>query len=293
MGIIQLNKMNNELKWTGERMVTTFVNEIGTIEHLNRYAFALNLTKNKIVLDIACGEGYGTNLLSTTAYFVYGVDISKEAVDHAKKKYLKSNIEFKFGSADKIPLENNSIDIVISYETLEHHDKHDEMMIEIKRVLKSDGLLILSTPEKLFYHEREQKNEFHVKELTKDELTNLAEKYFKHTFILEQQNIFGNLIYSKVSHKNLDFFNGDFYNINNGLILNQQYNKPYFNLILCSNINIPIITSTFFDGANLLFIENMTVNKELERTKNSTSYKIGNFIVNTFHFLSFNLLKKK
>ena len=73
-------------------MIPTVMN--GTyFEHIHRYAFAQEFTDNKIVLDIASGEGYGSFVLAKNADFVYGVDISEEAITYAKKNYRKDNLE--------------------------------------------------------------------------------------------------------------------------------------------------------------------------------------------------------
>ena len=87
--------MNSSLDWTGERLVTDVEGVFGVAEHLHRYAMAQQLAKDKIVLDLASGEGYGTNLLSDVAKYVTGVDISDEAVQHANKKYAapKTNLQ--------------------------------------------------------------------------------------------------------------------------------------------------------------------------------------------------------
>src|SRR5687768_490230 len=137
--------MEKELPPTGERMVTSIFNYVA-IDHLHRYAVAAQLAKDKDVLDIASGEGYGSNLLSKLSKSVIGVDISSEAVLHAKEKYTNINLEFKEGAADKIPLQDCSVDMVVSFETIEHHDLHDKMLQEIKRVLRPEGMVIISSP---------------------------------------------------------------------------------------------------------------------------------------------------
>ncbi len=134
-------------KWTGERLETFVLNET-TVEHLHRYGIVMPFIEDKTVLDIACGEGYGSKLLSSKALKVIGVDIDLETIEKASKKYGSSNLTFIQGSADKIPVKDGSIDTVVSFETIEHHDKHNEMMNEIKRVLKPGGILIISSPEK-------------------------------------------------------------------------------------------------------------------------------------------------
>src|ERR1035438_3461036 len=109
--------------WTGERLETHIYN-YNTIEHLHRYAMATQLVTDKIVLDIASGEGYGSNLLSKFSKKVYGVDISAETIELASKKYLKNNLQFKVGSTSNIPIPDNTIDVVVSFETIEHHNQH-------------------------------------------------------------------------------------------------------------------------------------------------------------------------
>src|SRR5689334_5420887 len=94
--------------------------------HLHRYAVAAELCKGKCVVDLASGEGYGSNLISQWAKNVIGVDISEQAVQHASRTYKRPNLEFRLGSATKIPLPDKSVDIVVSFETIEHHDRHQE-----------------------------------------------------------------------------------------------------------------------------------------------------------------------
>ena len=116
-----------EMTSTGERLVTSEYG-VNMMEHLHRYAIALDLCDDKVVLDIASGEGYGSLILAGRARKVYGVDISNEAVEHASKKYQKPNLKFLQGRADAIPLADNQIELAVSFETIEHHDLHDEMM---------------------------------------------------------------------------------------------------------------------------------------------------------------------
>ena len=121
--------------WTGERLETFIQNE-NTNEHLHRYAQCLELVTGKVILDIACGEGYGSNLLADEAVNVTGVDIDGETITKAAAKYKKNNLNFLKGTADKIPCSDGVFDVVVSFETIEHHNKHDEMMLEVRRVLK-------------------------------------------------------------------------------------------------------------------------------------------------------------
>src|SRR5580693_4504241 len=96
-----------ELPWTGERLVPSLTGDI-VLEHLHRYLFAMELAAGKDVLDIACGEGYGGNLLAIRARSVTGVDISMETVQHARTKYSRSNLTFLQGSCTAIPIPDKS-----------------------------------------------------------------------------------------------------------------------------------------------------------------------------------------
>lgn len=278
-----------DLEWTGERL-TTSVNSIhGVIEHLHRYALAQKITKNKIVLDIASGEGYGSYLLSKNATFVHGVDIDEKSINHAKNKYSASNnIQFQVGSTDSIPLKDNSVDVVISFETIEHHDKHDLMMQEISRVLKADGVLLISSPEKSIYAERDANNPFHIKELTLSEFENLLSQNFKNVKLFNQRFVIGSLINAVDQEKRTDFnfYDGDYTSIYNELFNDEFYNKPYFNVALCSNSDSDLyleIGASLFNGVGVVKNEITKLEYEYLRKNeailNSESYKLGNSIV--------------
>jgi SAM-dependent methyltransferase len=190
-----MNTKLAELPFTGERYVPAVGGNI-ELEHLHRYLLATQVVAGKTVLDIACGEGYGSARLAKVASKVIGVDISQEAVSHAQAKYLAENLEFKQGSCAAIPLAEASIDVVVSFETLEHHDQHDAMMREIKRVLKPGGALVISCPDKLEYSDKPKyHNEHHVKELYRDEFKQLLGAHFKNVSIYGQRVVYGSAIF--------------------------------------------------------------------------------------------------
>jgi glycosyltransferase involved in cell wall biosynthesis/ubiquinone/menaquinone biosynthesis C-methylase UbiE len=189
------------LEWTGERYLP-FVDpsicgaEIH-YEHLHRYAFASHFVKGKNVLDLASGEGYGTYILSEKANYVVGVDIDTDTVEHAKNTYKKENIEFKTGSILDIPVEGEKIyDVIVCFEAMEHVKEHEALFSEIKRLLKDDGLLIVSTPNKQTYTDDSGYcNPFHQKELNYDEFCDFLKKYFLNTCIFGQRILSGSSIY--------------------------------------------------------------------------------------------------
>ena len=182
---------------TGERFIPGLGGQI-ELEHLHRYLFARQACAGKVVLDIACGEGYGSAMLGQVATRVFGVDIAPEAVAHARKRYSTPNVSFRVGDCAAMPVEDASVDVVVSFETIEHHDRHEEMMREIRRVLRPGGLLILSSPERFEYSERPgTRNEFHVRELYRDEFVDLVGRFFDHVEMYDQKVLFGSAILSE------------------------------------------------------------------------------------------------
>ncbi len=73
------------MKFSGERFIPQATDKEMQLEHMQRYYSVLSLIKDKVVLDAASGEGYGSYLLSQHAAEVHGVDISKETITHSKK----------------------------------------------------------------------------------------------------------------------------------------------------------------------------------------------------------------
>jgi ubiquinone/menaquinone biosynthesis C-methylase UbiE len=178
----------------GERFIPGMP-KIIELEHLHRYRIAAELTAGKRVLDIASGEGYGSFLLSKHAAMVTGVDISGEAIAHATKKYVAENLIFAVGSCSQIPLGDQTVDAVVSFETIEHHDQHEQMLLEIKRVLRPNGWLMISSPNKLEYSDKPNyKNPHHVKELYEAEFISLLSKYFHTLHIYGQRATFGSYV---------------------------------------------------------------------------------------------------
>jgi ubiquinone/menaquinone biosynthesis C-methylase UbiE len=165
----------NDLPFTGERFVPGVQGEIW-VEHWHRYHFASRWCRDKRVLDVACGEGYGSALLARQAAHVTGADISPEAIAHAKRSYAPlPNVEFVCAPCTALPLADASVDVAVSFETLEHIREQAQFLDELARVLGPQGVLLLSCPNKLEYSDKRGfANEFHVKELYRDELSALV-----------------------------------------------------------------------------------------------------------------------
>lgn len=152
--IIRENEIKNQenIQFTGERLVINdFVRENYSdvmYEHLSRYKLASKYVKDKIVIDAASGSGYGSFILSKAgAKHVSGFDISKEAIDSAKYNYRdSSNIEFEVGDVTKLNVPDRSKEVFVSFETIEHINCGEDLIKEASRVLKDDGIFIVSTP---------------------------------------------------------------------------------------------------------------------------------------------------
>ncbi len=167
-----------ELEFTGERFTPECVREIA-YEHWHRYAWATRLVGARDVLDAACGEGYGSHLLSTTAARVSGVDLSAEAIAHARERYPSERLDFRVADVLDLPFDDDSFDVVVSFETLEHLSQQDAMLAEFRRVLRSGGVLVLSSPDRRTYSELTgYNNPFHLRELYRHELEALLASHF-------------------------------------------------------------------------------------------------------------------
>jgi 2-polyprenyl-3-methyl-5-hydroxy-6-metoxy-1,4-benzoquinol methylase len=193
----RMKKTSTIIDFTGERYHPEIGGDI-QLEHLHRYLFACQVVAGQKVLDIASGEGYGSAMLARSAYKVMGIDISPLAVEHSQKKYKHKNLNFGVGSCTDIPLKENSVDVVVSFETIEHHDDHQGMMAEVKRVLRPNGVFIISSPDKLEYTDKpDYHNPYHVKELYREEFKVLLGAHFKHHRIYGQRVLYGSAILSE------------------------------------------------------------------------------------------------
>ncbi|MEE4639496.1 MAG: class I SAM-dependent methyltransferase [Wenzhouxiangella sp.] len=187
---------STSLEFTGERFTPECVREMA-YEHWHRYVFAGALVTGKVVLDAACGEGYGSHLLSASARHVTGIDIDPEAVEHARKRYGTECVSFKCASCLELPLVDASVDVVVSFETLEHLVEHDELMHEYRRVLKPDGFLLISSPDRKTYSEETgYNNPFHRRELYRGEFEQLLGMHFPAVRLMGQKLLFVSALWS-------------------------------------------------------------------------------------------------
>jgi SAM-dependent methyltransferase len=176
--LAQSPSVSPALTFTGERFTPEVRGPIW-YEHWHRYAFVAPLVRGLRVLDAACGEGYGSFLLAHAAAGVTGIDISADAIAHARERYPRDNLEFIPGSVTELALPDASVDAIVSFETIEHLPAQREMLAEFRRVLAPSGMLVISSPNRPVYNaEGAIENHFHVKELDRAELKALLDPGF-------------------------------------------------------------------------------------------------------------------
>ena len=172
--------MIKENKFGGERLESKSVlSRNNLLEHLVRYEM-LPGNKEHIVLDVGCGAGHGSNLLSKKYKKVYGVDISPDAIEYAKNNWASDNIEFVVGSAMDIPFPDSTFDTISAFEVFEHLSDWRKFLSELRRVLKPGGVVYISTPNKTLYSPGTKKpiNPHHVFEMTIPEFESAVKEFF-------------------------------------------------------------------------------------------------------------------
>jgi len=179
------NLIKKELLFTGERAMPLAPNMDEQVmrEHWARYRYTEPLIKGKNVLDVACGSGYGSNLLAQTAKTIVGGDIEKETIEYCKEKYQRDNLKFEIMDIRNIPYPDNSFDTIVSFETIEHIKEWEQFLKEIRRLVVKDGSLIISTP-----LGGPCGNHFHLSYFQREDFKKILTKYFKNVNIIYQRD---------------------------------------------------------------------------------------------------------
>ena len=171
-------------------------------EHLHRYEEILkSLSGNEKILDIACGSGFGTHLLSANSTGkVYGGDLSSDAINLCQKTWNRDNLSYEIMDGTQLKFEDNYFDVVVSFETIEHTPKFNEMIQELKRVVKPNGTIYLSTPNiKVNSPSGIVTNPYHTQEWNTTEFDGILNKNFNSYQLFGQE-------YNRYSNKNLAFY---------------------------------------------------------------------------------------
>ncbi|MSQ23070.1 MAG: class I SAM-dependent methyltransferase [Chloroflexi bacterium] len=158
-------------------------------EHMARYRFAHPLVRDRVVLDCACGSGYGSAFLAEDATQVIGLDISPGALAEARERRPPHPSWAVQGDLLALPFLDQTFDLIISFETLEHVGDQVQALHELSRVLRRDGgVLVLSAPNRAIYREAYGRvNPYHVSEPTLAELEALLAGEFPVYRILGQR----------------------------------------------------------------------------------------------------------
>ena len=159
-------------------------------EHLHRYhEAAKHVTRTDSLLDLACGTGFGTNLLAEhTEGMVIGGDLAASAIEESRKHWSRANLEFKVLDGVELLFEDAHFDKLVSFETIEHTERYREMLAEFSRVLKPGGTAFISTPNfPINSPGGVVTNPYHAQEFEYDEPLELLSESFVSVKILGQQ----------------------------------------------------------------------------------------------------------
>jgi 2-polyprenyl-3-methyl-5-hydroxy-6-metoxy-1,4-benzoquinol methylase len=145
--------------------------------HLKRYDFAREDCRDREVLDAACGVGYGTARLAEVARLAIGVDLSEEAIEYARRRYSAPNVEYRVADLLALDLPDASFDVVCSFETIEHLGQPEAFLAHAARVLRADGVFVVSTP-RVDETTASPDNPFHTLELSRDDFEAMLGRHF-------------------------------------------------------------------------------------------------------------------
>jgi GT2 family glycosyltransferase/glycosyltransferase involved in cell wall biosynthesis/SAM-dependent methyltransferase len=170
----------SSLNFSGERIIPGKVDPDLYAEHLVRYLCAQKMCDGLTVLDTACGVGYGSFHLAQKARRVVGIDNSKAAISFARQHYSLPNIEFVIGNCIRLPFLSETFDLITSFELIEHLTDPEAYLAEVHRVMRKNGLFVVSTPNRPVYsqHRKGIPNPFHIREYNVDEFLLLLCRHF-------------------------------------------------------------------------------------------------------------------
>ncbi len=163
-----------------ERLSATDDSAYSAIEaaiHVGRYAMALPFAAGRRVLDLACGEGYGSWLLARSgATEVCGVDVAADAVARARTAFGDTGIAFEVGSGEALAsmYPPGHFDLVVSIETIEHLEDPARFLAAVTQVAAPGAIIILTCPNDYWYYEPNAGNPYHLRKYTLAEFQALA-----------------------------------------------------------------------------------------------------------------------
>jgi len=184
-----------ELAHTGEHFLPGKGSAEVAYDHIARYRLAERYVQGKETVDLGCGAGYGTYSLARFATGILGVDLSEEAVAYAAWCYEAPGLRYEVGDVAGLPNPGGSFDAAVSFEVIEHLERPEALVEEARRLLKDDGVFVVSTPDKQAYsNNRNSVNPHHLKEMYPLEFRELLERHFRHVQIYWQGALSGSII---------------------------------------------------------------------------------------------------
>jgi SAM-dependent methyltransferase len=184
---VQLNQPPGvpPLPLTGERTLPDVPEENYWFRrHLVVYEWIAERVEGQRVVDMACGEGYGSDVLARTAASVVGVDANPEAHEHARLRYQRPELRFE---RDLVETFSEPCDAVVFLQTIEHVQDPGAILEHFKSMLAPGGVAYVSTPNLLTLAPagaEKSDNPWHVKEYRAEEFQALCEEHFARVEIL-------------------------------------------------------------------------------------------------------------
>src|SRR5215210_7589648 len=173
------------LELTGERTLPDVPEEnYWYRRHLAVYDWIALRVHGRRVVDLACGEGYGSAVLGRTAASVVGVDANPDAFEHARLKYSGGNVSFQ---RDMIESWSGDVDCVVLLQTIEHVQDPGAVLARLRELVGPQGVAYVSTPNVLTLAPRGAErsgNPWHVREYRPEEYRALCERHFAHVDLL-------------------------------------------------------------------------------------------------------------
>jgi len=170
-----------EIANTGERILLEKETPLMIARHFCAYKFAKSYICGKDVLDIGCGEGYGSDFMAGYAKSVLGIDYDKDAIDYAKNKYHKPDLEFSVLDIKNLDNLGRKFDVICSFQNIEHIRDTGKLLKDISGLLNNNGVFICSTCniKDASPGRSAPFNKFHVKEYLAQEFKDLLKANFR------------------------------------------------------------------------------------------------------------------
>ncbi len=161
-----MSEKTKEIFDTGERILPTEDGEISFVFSRHKFAYKSiqKYVKDKTVIDIGCGTGYGSYILAEQAKTVLGIDNNIEAITYCKHQFSASNIDYIQMDGSSLKL-NQQFDIAVTFQAIEHFVDLDGFIDQLKHVVKPNGTIYISTPNVRKSQKETSKNPYHFNDM--------------------------------------------------------------------------------------------------------------------------------